>query len=155
MKLTKLLEGGSGLAPQDIRSIADSRVRSWGIHPDQAPVLNAGHTVEEYAEFKDAEREYLERKELYDDLAADELIDEEQRQKDYRSGKWGEPKYQTPYKAQSKTTVEGVTDGIVAGRIATTLTPTLMDAMNSYLEAYAEAKIGGNPRTIQSQTNVC
>ena len=152
MKLTKLLEGDIDLAPQDIRNIADSRVRSWGIHPDQAPVLKAGHTVEEYAEFKEAEREYLERKELYYDLAADELIDEDQRQKDYRSGKWGQPNYQTPYKAQSKTTVAGVTEGIVAGHVATTVNPTLMDAMTSYLEAYAEDKIGGNARTIQSQT---
>ena len=152
MKLTKLLEGGSDLAPKDIRNIADNRVRTWGIHPDQAPVLKAGHTVEEYAEFKDAEREYLERKDLYYDLAADELIDEEQRQKDYRSGKWGQPNYQTPYKAQNKMTVAGVTEAVVAGRVATTVNPTLMDAMNSYLEAYAEAKIGGNPRTIQSQT---
>ncbi|WP_391481654.1 DUF6538 domain-containing protein [Nereida sp. NH-UV-3] len=152
MKLTKLLEGASDLAPQDIRNIADHRVRTWGIHPDQAPVLKAGHTEKEYAEFKEAERVYLERKDLYYDLAADELIDEEQRQKDYRSGKWGQPDYQTPYKAQSKKTVEGVTDGIVAGDVATTVNPTLMDAMNSYLEAYAENKIGGNPRTIQSHT---
>lgn len=79
VKLTKLLESGSDLAPQDIRNIADSRVRSWGIHPDQAPVLMAGHTDEEYAAFKDAEREYLERKDLYYDLAADDLIHEEQR----------------------------------------------------------------------------
>jgi integrase len=85
-------------------------------------------------------------------LAADELIDEEQRHKDYRSGKWGQPDYQTPYKAQSKTTVAGVTEGIVAGRVATTVNPTLMDAMNSYLEEYAEKNIGGNARTIQSQT---
>ena len=42
------------------------------------------HAEDEYAEFKDAEREYLERKDLYYDLAADELIDEEQRQKDYQ-----------------------------------------------------------------------
>ena len=152
VKLTKLLESGSDLSPQDIRNIADSRVRSWGIHPDQAPVLKAGHTDEEYAAFKDAEREYLERKDLYYDLAADELIHEEQRQKDYQSGKWGQPNYQMPYKAQSKTSVEGVTDGIVAGRVPTTVNPTLMDAMTSYLDAYAEDKIGGNPRTIQSQT---
>ena len=79
-KLTQFLEGANDLAPQDIRNIADSRVRNWGIHPDQAPVLLAGHTETEYAEFKEAEREYLDRKDLYDDLAADELIDEDQRQ---------------------------------------------------------------------------
>ena len=45
-----------------------------------------------------------------------------------------------------------ITSSIVAGRIAPTVNPTLMDAMNSYLEAYAEAKIVGNPRTIQSKT---
>tara|TARA_R110000744_G_scaffold209385_2_gene328296 strand:- start:3 stop:1547 length:1545 start_codon:yes stop_codon:yes gene_type:complete len=151
-KLTQLLEGANDLAPQDMRNIADGKVRNWGIHPDQAPVLQAGHTETEYAEFKEAERAYLERKDLYYDLAADELIDEEQRHKDYRSGKWGQPDYQTPYKAQSKTTVAGVTEGIVAGRVATTVNPTLMDAMNSYLEEYAEKNIGGNARTIQSQT---
>jgi hypothetical protein len=151
-QLTKLLEGGEDLAPQHIRNIADGRVRSWGIHPDQAPVLKAGHSEAEYADFKEAERVYLEMKDIYYDLAADDLIDEEQRQKDYRSGKWGQPNYQVPYKTQSKKTVVGVTEGIVAGRVATTITPTLMDAMTSYLEAYAEKNIGGNARTIQSQT---
>ena len=152
MKLTKLLEGSSDLAPQDIRNIADSRVRSWGIHPDQAPVLKAGHTEAEYAAFKEAARTYIDQRDLYYDLAADELIDQEQRERDYRSGEWGQSDYQTPYKVQDVNSVAEITSSIVAGRVATTVNPTLMDAMNSYLEAYAEAKIGGNPRTIQSQT---
>jgi hypothetical protein len=58
---------------------------------------------------------------LYYELAADDLIDEEQLEKDYRNGRWGQPGYQTPYKAQSNTTLAGVTENIVAGRIATTV----------------------------------
>jgi hypothetical protein len=38
-KLTQLLEGANDLAPQDMRNIADGKVRNRGIHPDQAPVL--------------------------------------------------------------------------------------------------------------------
>jgi hypothetical protein len=150
LQLTKLLEGSSGLAPQEIRNIADSRVRDWGIHPDQAPMLKTGHTDADYQAFKQAEFTYLERKGIYDDLAADDLIDEEKRQRDYQSGRWAKPRYKTPYKAQSTTTLEGVADGIVSGKVPTTVTPTLMDALNSYLEFYAEKNIGGNARTIVS-----
>lgn len=152
LQLTKLLEGSTEIAPQEIRNIADSRVRDWGIHPDQAPILQAGHTDAEYEVFKQAELTYLERKDIYHDLAADALIDEEKRQRDYQSGRWAKPHYKTPYKAQSTTTLEGVADGIVLGKIPTTVTPTLMDALVSYLEFYAEKNIGGNARTIQSQT---
>lgn len=152
LTLTKMLEGSKDLAPQDVRSIADSRVRSWGVHPDQAPVLKAGHTADEYAAFKEAETTYFEFRDTYYDLAAEQQIDEIQRKKDYDSGKWGEPDYVTPYKNFKASTVEGAIQGIVSGSVATTTTPTLKDAMLSYLEFYAEKNIGGNARTIQSQT---
>ena len=150
MRLTKLIEGSTDTTPQEIRSIADSRVRDWGIHPDQVPTLQAGHSDAEYEEFKQAERTYLERKDIYYDLAADNLIDEEKRQRDYQSGRWAKPNYKTPYKAQSTTTVEAASDGIVTGQIITTMTPTLRDALASYLEFYVERNTGGNARTIQS-----
>ena len=63
LQITKLIEGSTEIAPQEIRNIADSRVRDWGIHPDQAPTLQAGHTDAEYEAFKQAERTYLELKE--------------------------------------------------------------------------------------------
>ena len=152
MTMTKMLEGSKDLAPQDIRNIADSRVRNWGIHPDQASVLKAGHTAKEYAAFKEAETTYFEFRDTYYDIVAEQQIDEVQRKKDYDSGKWGEPDYVTPYKKLKASTVEGAIQGIVSGSVATTTTPTLKDAMLSYIEFYAEKNIGGNARTIQSQT---
>lgn len=152
LRLTKMLEGAHDLTPQDIRNIADSRVRKWGLHPDQAPVLKAGHTDAEYVAFKDAEQTYLEGRDIYYGLAADALIDDAQLEKDYQTGRWAEPNYRTPYKSQNASTVESVTEGIVSGVIASTTTPTLKTAMVSYLEFYAEKNIGGNARTIQSQT---
>ena len=134
MRLTKLIEGSTDITPQEIRSIADSRVRDWGIHPDQVPTLQAGHSDAEYEAFKQAERTYLERKDIYYDLAADNLIDEEKRQRDYQSGRWAKPNYKTPYKAQSTTTVEAASDGIVTGQIITTMTPTLRDALASPIQ---------------------
>ena len=80
LQLTKLIEGSTKIASQEIRNIADSKVRDWGIHPAQAPTLQAGHTDAEYEAFKQAERTYLELKDIYYDLAADDLIDEEKRQ---------------------------------------------------------------------------
>lgn len=150
--LTKMLEGGKDIAPQDIRNIADGRVRSWGIHPDQAPVLKAGHTNEEYVAFKKAEATYFELRDTYYDIAAEHQIDEAQQKRDYESGRWGEADYVTPYKSFKASTVEGAIQGIVSGTVATTKEPTLKDAMLSYLEFYAEKNIGGNARTIQSQT---
>jgi len=150
LKLTKMLESPTELTPLEIGSLADIRVRDWGIHPDQAPTLKAGHTLAEYNSFKNAERNYLERQDIYHDLASDELIDEVQRKNDYQSGKWGQPNYQTPYKKPDQTTVAGAAYNIVTGQMITTVTPTVRDALSSYVEHYKEKNTGGNARTIQS-----
>ena len=150
IKLTKMLENPIELTSLEILNLADTRVRGWGIHPDQAPVLKAGHTQAEYNSFKDAECKYLEIQDLYYDVASEDLIDEERRKQDYQSGKWGQPNYETPYKKPNWNTMTGATYNIVSGRTITTITPTVQDALSSYIEHYKEKNAGGNPRTIQS-----
>ena len=148
--LTKSLERGETLSLAEVTLIADKRVRDWGIHPEQAPVLKAGHTTAEYDEFKAKEQEYLQLRDLYFDLAGDDLIDEEQRRRDYNSGVWGKPGYQTPYKKPDVTTVSGAAYIIASGEIITTNSPTLNDALVSYISDYEERNYGGNARTVQA-----
>lgn len=148
--LTQSMERGETLSLAEVTLVADKRVRDWGIHPDQAPVLKAGHTTAEYDEFKAKEQEYLQLRDLYFDVAGDDLIDEEQRRRDYNSGVWGKPGYQTPYKKPDVTTVSGAAYIIASGEIITTNSPTLNDALVSYISDYEERNYGGNARTVQS-----
>ena len=148
--LTKSLERGETLSVSEVTSIADKRLRDWGVHPEQAPILKAGHTKAEYEEFKSQEEEYLQLRDLYFDIATDELIDEQQRRRDYDSGLWGKSGYQTPYKKPDVSTVSGAAYNIASGKIITTNSPTLNDALVSYIADYEERNYGGNSRTVQS-----
>lgn len=150
IKLTKLLQGASDLTPSEVLSIADTKVRSWGIHPEDRPKLYAGYTQEQFTAFKEAEQTYLERQEIYLGLAADSMIDEAKQREDYESGVWGRAGYKTPYKQIDASTIAGATYNVVTGQVATTREPTVEDAMNSYIEDYKERNYGGNRRTIQS-----
>ncbi|MDE4145236.1 tyrosine-type recombinase/integrase [Phaeobacter gallaeciensis] len=151
LKLSKVLQGASDLTPSEVLSIADTKVRSWGLHPEQRPKLHAGYSQEEFTAFKEAERTYLERQEIYLGLAADSMIDENQQRKDYESGAWVRTGYKTPYKRIDASTISGATYNVVTGQVATTREPTVEDALNSYIENYKERNYGGNRRTIQSQ----
>ena len=151
-KLTKLLDSPESLSSQEVIQIADQRIRSWDIHPDQAPVLRAGASEEEFTAFKAAEAEYLELRELYFNDASDILIDEEQRSEDYKNGRWVQSGYQTPYRKPDLGKVEEAALMIAAGDITTTKEPTLSDAVSYYLTDYRERNIDGNSRTIQTQT---
>ena len=148
--LTQLLERSDDVPPAEIARIADMRVRDVGIHPEQEPVLKAGHTQQEYEDFKIRELEYLEKREAYLDILADSLIDEQRLRRDYDSGKWGRADYKMPYREPSTANVSAVAHRIISGDIATTKSPTLRDALNSYIADYKERKVLGNPRTIQS-----
>ena len=44
---------------------AGRRAIAYGVHPDQAPVLRAGATTEEYEEFRTAEATYLEQRQEF------------------------------------------------------------------------------------------
>ena len=112
-KLTKLLEGGSDLTPSEVLSIADTKVRSWGIHPEDRPKLHAGYSQEEFTAFKEAEQTYLERQEIYLGLAGDSMIDEAQQRKDYESGVWGRAGYKIPYKQIDASTIAGAAYNVV------------------------------------------
>ena len=76
----------------------------YGVHPDQAPTLGVDATQEEIQNFPKKIKEWKlkvqEHKDLLLDFIRDEYIDEEQRAKDYQSGRWGDYGYQTPYKPE-------------------------------------------------------
>ena len=143
------------MRPEDVLKAADSRVRRFGLHPEQAPILKAGATQEEYEAFRAAEERYLERRDFFHEVNDDLLIDHEQRQQDYDVGIWGRPGYQEPYRKPDPSKIDDVAVMVVSGDIQSQIKgePTLDDALISYLEHYREEKFDGNPRTIQSQVN--
>ena len=149
--LRKQLENPEILTSREITQVADSRVREWGVHPDQAPVLKAGASDEEYKAFKKAEAEYLEQKDMFWDTV--DLVDEEQRQRDYDSGEWGKAGYQDPIRTPDPKRLDDATYMLVAGELKTTSEPTLKTATEDYIADYLERKIDGNPRTIQTNNN--
>jgi integrase len=152
-KLTKLIEAPESLSFQEVIQIADTRVRQWEIHPDQAPILKAGASEEEYKAFREAEQDYLERRETFWLANSDALIDEEQRQRDYDSGRWGSAGYIEPYRKPDTKNVNDMVLQVADGKAETKSQPNLRDALVGYLEDYRERNVDGNFRTIQSITN--
>jgi integrase len=150
-RLLKQLENPDTLTPREITQVADARVRQWGGHPDQAPVLKAGASDEEYKAFREAEADYLEQREIFWDTV--DLVDEAQRKRDYDSGVWGQPGYQDPTRKLDLSKVEDVTMLVVAGDVNTTSEPTLRTATEDYIADYLERNVDGNPRTIQNNNN--
>ena len=149
-RLIKALEAPDNLTSSEIIQIADSSVRRWGIHPDQAPVLQAGASKEEFEAFRSAEALYLEQRSLFVDDYRDELIDEQQRAKDYQSGVWGKPDYQTPYKRPNPKHVGDASYMVATGDLVTTKEPTLARAVEYYINDYEERNVDANLRTLQN-----
>ena len=113
---------------------ASRRAIAYGVHPDQAPVLRAGATTEEYEEFRTAEATYLEQRQEFLSEISDNLIDEDQRRSDYASGAWGRDGYQTPYRRPNPAKVGEATYLVASGELNANIEPTLADALQLYLD---------------------
>ena len=78
---------------QSAISSAKQMAVKYGVHPDQAPALGIDATEEDIQNFPQKIKEWKlkvqEHQELLLDIISEEYIDEEQRAKDYHSGRWG------------------------------------------------------------------
>ena len=117
----------------------------YGVHPDQAPALGVDATEEDIQNFPQKIKEWKlkvqEHKELLLDIITDEYVDEEQRAKDYQSGRWGEAGYQTPYKSENPNDPLVVQYAIVSGETKVTSHATWADATELYIKTNKRAKI--------------
>ena len=113
---------------------ANRQAIHWGVHPDQAPVLKAGHTEAEREAFFEEEKEWLARRHHFLELVTDNLTDYEKLQKDYETGLWGQKGYANPIRTDSQAELELSKIAVVEGSLKTSLEPTLLDALNVYLD---------------------
>ena len=77
----------------------------------------------------------MQLRDLYFDVSTGNLVDEEQQQRDYDSGLWGNLGYQVPYKKPDVSTVSGAAYNIASGNIISTNSPTLNYALEGLREA--------------------
>ena len=140
----KMLASPNSLNSLEVLDQANRIAEEFGIHPEQAPVLKGGYTEAEYDVFVYADKDYRGKQEdwnwNYPDMVQDKYIDEEQRQKDYETGRWGQPGYQTPYKRIDPRDPLIVAGDIISGDVIKSLDATWRDAFELYLEVNAKTK---------------
>ena len=130
---------------QSAISLAKQMAVKYGVHPDQAPTLGVDATNEQIQNFPQKIKEWKlkvqEHEELLLDFILDEYIDEEQRAKDYQSGRWGEYGYQTPYKPSDPNDPLIAQYLIVSGETKVTSHATWLDAAELYIKTNKQEKI--------------
>ena len=130
---------------QSAISLAKQMAVKYGVHPDQAPTLGVDATNEQIQNFPQKIKEWKlkvqEHEELLLDFILDEYIDEEQRAKDYQSGRWGEYGYQTPYKPSDPNDPLIAQYLIVSGETKVTSHATWSDAAELYIKTNKQEKI--------------
>ena len=79
---------------QSAVSSAKQMAVHYGVHPDQAPTLDHNATDDEIDEFKQVIRDWKysveDHKDLILEAMIDETVDEKQRAKDYKEGRWAQ-----------------------------------------------------------------
>ena len=109
----------------------------YGVHPEQAPSLDHTATNEDIAKFsrklKKWKKRVAEHQGLLEALIYEEQIDEEQRDKDYQEGRWGQSAYTTPTKPLDPSHPLQAQYAIVNGDIETTAAASWADATELYI----------------------
>ena len=133
---------------QSAISSAKQMAVKYGVHPDQAPTLGVDATNEQIQNFPQKIKEWKlkvqEHEELLLDFILDEYIDEEQRAKDYQSGRWGEYGYQTPYKPSDPNDPLIAQYLIVSGETKVTSHATWSDAAELYIKTNIEHQLNND-----------
>jgi len=110
----------------------------YGVHPDQAPKLDHNATDEEINGFKQAIRYWnysvKDHKDLILDTMIHEDVDEEQRAKDYKEGRWGQDGYQIPRKELDQNHPLVSQLAVLSGDVDTTMSSTWADATELYIK---------------------
>jgi integrase len=111
---------------------------NYGVHPDQAPTLDHNATDEEIDAFKQIVHNWnysiKDHKDLILNLMSDETIDVEQRDKDYKQGRWGQNGYQTPRKELDENHPLVAQLAVISGEVDTTLSSSWADATELYIK---------------------
>ena len=110
----------------------------YGAHPDQAPTLDHNATDEEIDAFKKTVHDWnysvKDHKDVILDAMIHETVDEEQRTKDYKEGRWGQNGYQTPRKELDKNHPLVAQLAVISSEVDTTMSSTWADATELYIK---------------------
>lgn len=116
-----------------------------GFHPTQAPRLPDHPTDADWEKYKSERAEWdgwLDaQRDILTDVEEQESTDHEQMAKDYRTGRWIEPDYKTPYKPANPNGVLQLTRKILDGELTPALEPTWQDAVDLYISVNKQEKI--------------
>jgi integrase len=138
------LGGPQVIPPHRASAFAKQLTVDEGIHPDQAPALDASATSKEIEEFPqklaDWHANLDDKTGLISEHLRDNSIDEEQRQKDYDEGRWGTAGYQTPYKAINPDDPLAVAYAIAKGVSYAPSHATWRDAVELYIRTNKQEK---------------
>ena len=115
-----------------------------GFHPDQAPQLPLNATDDDIEKFKVERKDWFAWLDLHRQLIAetdsDERTDHKQLEKDYKSGRWGEPEYAIPLKPTNPNSVLTLAKRILEGELRPSLVPTWIDATEAYISVNKQIK---------------
>lgn len=122
----------------DAIAAAKQMAINYGVHPEQAPILDYKASEAEIADFSRKVGEWndlvSEHQELLAFLIHNNHIDEEQRARDYQEGRWGQAGYVTPSKPIDPTDPLVAQYAIVNGDIESTASATWGDATELYIK---------------------
>ena len=123
---------------QSAVSSAKQMAVHYGVHPDQAPTLSHNATDDEINAFKQVIRDWnysvKDHKDLILDTMIHEDVDEEQRAKDYKEGRWGQDGYQIPRKELDQNHPLVAQLAVLSGDVDTTMSSTWADATELYIK---------------------
>jgi len=123
---------------QSAVSSAKQMAVHYGVHPDQAPTLSHNATDDEIDAFKQVIRDWKysvkDHKDLILDAMIHETVDEEQRTKDYKEGRWGQNGYQTPRKELDENHPLVAQLAVISSEVDTTMSSTWADATDLYIK---------------------
>lgn len=115
-----------------------------GFHPDQAPKLPPNPTDADWEAFKteraDWEMWLAHQRELLAEQDAEDRLDHEQLERDYKSGRWAEQGYEAPYRKPKPNSVISLATKILEGEIAPKLEPSWRDAVELYISVNKQDK---------------
>lgn len=115
-----------------------------GFHPDQAPKLPVDANDDDWAKYKEDRRLWLEwleeQRNLIAETDAENRTDYQKLERDYKSGRWAEPDYETPIKKANPKSVLSLAARILEGDLKPPVVSTWADATETYISVSKQNK---------------
>lgn len=131
------LYGGGGIPLSD-DLVTDATLKAKAM---ERPVLRAGATSGERKNFEMQEQAWLAVIEDFKSTLGEKYIDHERMEEDYRSGKFFEPGYETPYRPPTDDDTDVIALRHVEHGLSIRVKPTWRDACENYLSVNRADKI--------------